>query len=481
MTEIKLQLRSLLLFIAFFAYTFAAPVDISHKKRAIVTRVHTASTTNTVTDFYSTTTQIKLAPTVEFIISGSVTITTTLPLADGSVPTEAPSVTITSVYNERGAEIAVPTDSAAVAEEVNTSVNTVVNDGTSTLSPVIATTQSPTNNDAGSAATTASGNTSIDSSENNNNGNANNDETTTSSTTSSTTSEATTSESTTSETTTSSTISTGTTTAGSATGVPTAIVYSPYNDDSTCKDASSVYSDLQTIQGKGINKIRIYGTDCNSLETVQPAAVKLGMTINQGFWIGSSGVNSIDTSVADLISYAGTNGWGVFDFITIGNEAIISGYCSVDDLIGKISSVKAQLKSAGYNGLVTTSEPPVIFETYPSLCTSSEIDFVGINSHAYFDPNSKASTAGSFVKNQLQIVKDVCGTDNVRVTETGYPSSGIQNGGNIPSKDNQIIAVNGILEELGGDVTILSSFNDYWKNPGSYGVEQSFGVLDFLS
>ncbi len=259
------------------------------------------------------------------------------------------------------------------------------------------------------------------------------------------------------------------------------MAYSPYNDDSSCKSADQVSSDLQQIHSKGVNKIRVYGTDCNSLQTIQPAAAKLGMKINQGFWISSAGVNSIDQSVSDVISYGQSNGWDVFDFITIGNEAIISGYCSVDDLIGKISSVKSQLKSAGYNGQVTTSEPPVSFETYPSLCTNSEIDFVGINPHSYFDTNSQASTAGSFVQGQIALVKKACGTDNVKVTETGYPSQGKQNGGNIPSKENQKIAVSSILQELNGDCTILSTFNDYWKSPGPYGIEQSFGVLDILS
>ncbi|CCH58683.1 hypothetical protein TBLA_0A08940 [Henningerozyma blattae CBS 6284] len=259
--------------------------------------------------------------------------------------------------------------------------------------------------------------------------------------------------------------------------LPTALTYSPYNNDGTCKDGNTVQSDLQLIKSKGVSKIRVYGVDCNSLETVNPVAAKLGITINQGLWISGSGVDSIDSGVQSLISYGQTNGWGVFQFITIGNEAVLSGFCSVNDLINKISSVKQQLRNAGYNGLVTTSEPPVTFENNPSLCTSSDIDFVGINVHSYFDVNSQASTAGSFLKGQVAITQNVCGSKNVVVTETGYPSAGIQNGGNIPSKQNQIIAVNSILSDYSTDVTILSTFDDLWKSPGPYGIEQSFGII----
>ena len=65
-------------------------------KREVVTRVHTASTTNVVTDFYSTTTEVVIAPTVEFLISDSVTFTTTL-IPQGVNPTAEPTTTITKV------------------------------------------------------------------------------------------------------------------------------------------------------------------------------------------------------------------------------------------------------------------------------------------------------------------------------------------------------------------------------------------------
>lgn len=528
-------------------------------KREIVTRVHTAAITNTVTEVYSTTTKVVVAPTVEIIISGDITLTSTLPLADGSLPTGEPSFTITSTWQDRGAVVAAPTDQPAtpgqtveddqegnnVVIETNQQHGTTTivaavptaafndhtgvhtDEGSSNVSPTSASNQSSTsasnesstsaNNDSSSSASnndstnndnadsngSSSDNDSSNSTDNNssssngssdnsnNSGSSNNDNSSTSESNSSPSTgnaneakpDATTT-STEASTATASTAASTTASADSSTGslkgVPTAIVYSPYNDDSTCKDASTVSSDLQLIKSKGISKIRIYGTDCNSLQTIQPAAAQLGLKVNQGLWIDGSGVDSIDGSLSDIISYAQANSWDIFDFITIGNEAIISGYCSVSDLIQKISSVKAQLRSAGYNGQVTTSEPPVIYQNNPELCKTSEIDFVGINSHPYFDVNSSAGSSGTFVKSQLEIVKQVCGTNNVLVTETGYPSSGNQNGGNFPSKDNQQIAIAAILSELNQEATILSTFNDYWKNPGPYGIEQSFGIIDLL-
>lgn len=267
-------------------------------------------------------------------------------------------------------------------------------------------------------------------------------------------------------------------------GAPNTIVYSPYTDSGGCKTYDTVYSDLTLIKSKKISNIRVYGTDCNYLTTVLPIAAKLGLGVNQGFWISSAGVDSIDSAVSEFISAAkdGNSGfdWSLFTVITIGNEAIISGYCSVSDLISKISSVKSQLKSAGYTGKVTTSEPPVSFENNPTLCTGSEIDFVGINPHSYFDTYSSADTAGDFVKGQIEIVQKACPNMDVVVTETGYPNAGNVNGKNVPSPANQRIALQSIFDVVGTDVTILTTFEDLWKQPGEYGIEQSFGMIQLL-
>jgi len=44
----------------------------------------------------------------------------------------------------------------------------------------------------------------------------------------------------------------------------------------------------------------------------------------------------------------------------------------------------------------------------------------------------------------------------------------------VPSDSNKITAVKSIISWTGGDVVLFEAFNDYWKNPGPYGVEQSF-------
>lgn len=276
---------------------------------------------------------------------------------------------------------------------------------------------------------------------------------------------------------------TSTSTSSSSSGSlspPSVIVYSPYNNDGTCKDYDSIETDLTFIQSKGISKLRIYGADCATFTAVLPIASTLGMTVNQGLWISSAGVDSIDDYTTLLISYGQTYGWDVFDFITVGNEAVNAGYVTVAELIAKISSVKTQLNNAGYSGLITTSEPPATFIASPELCTESEIDFVGINPHSYFNENLYASDAGSYITSQQSQVAELC-SKLAFITETGYPSQGDTNGNNVPSVENQYIAIQSIIEYTGGDVTILTTYDDFWKEPGPYGIEQYFGTIQLFT
>ena len=261
---------------------------------------------------------------------------------------------------------------------------------------------------------------------------------------------------------------------------PTAIVYSPYANDRSCKSADTIRSDIQLINSKGIKQIRSYGTDCGSLTTVLETCRELGITVNQGVWISAAGVDSIDDQVSDVIKYGQSNGWDVFNLLTIGNEAIIAGYVSPSELVSKIKSVKSQLQSAGYNGKVTTSEPPATYLKYPSFCTDADIDVVGINPHSYFNANIEPKDAGSYIVHQQQQVAEICGGKSVLITETGYPSKGSTLGVNVPSPENQEIAISSIIKETGGDCTILTTYNDFWKDPGPYGIEQYFGVIQLF-
>ncbi|KAK9473587.1 glycoside hydrolase superfamily [Dipodascopsis tothii] len=267
-----------------------------------------------------------------------------------------------------------------------------------------------------------------------------------------------------------------------STVTPTALAYSPYADDGSCKDADTVKSDLQKLVTRKIATVRTYTTECNMITTVNDVLSELGLTINQGLWISADGVDSIDGQLSDFIAWGqqGSN-WDLVAMVAVGNEAITSGYVSASDLQSKISSVRSQLRSAGYTGPIGTVEQTGAFQSNTGLCQPSVIDFVGLNAHPYFDASASPLTAGAFVVAQAALVKAACGGNDVFITETGYPSKGNTNGLNTPSEANQRTAVANILDVYGGNLTMFTMYDDLWKNAGSYGVEQSFGIIELLA
>lgn len=276
-----------------------------------------------------------------------------------------------------------------------------------------------------------------------------------------------------------------TSTSSSGLTVPEIITYSPYNDDSSCKNADAVHSDLSKIAAKGIKTVRIYNTDCNTIQTVQPVARKLGLTIDQGFWIGPQGADSIDSGVQDIINWVANengNDWSIFAIFTVGNEAVFGNHIDAPTLLNKIKEVKGKLRAAGWNGPVTTAETPSTYSGFPELCTDSDgLDIIGVNAHPYFDAGGSASEAGNFINSQFDAIKQICGNNaNIRITETGYPSAGNTNGNQVPTKENQAIAIKQIMDATNNKAVMFTMFDDYWKSPGPYNVEQHFGIFDLF-
>ena len=77
---------------------------------------------------------------------------------------------------------------------------------------------------------------------------------------------------------------------------------------------------------KGIQSVRVYATECNTLYTVAPALKLCGMKLIQGFYMTSQGVDSIDLQVYDF------NNWlwqdpsnaALVEMLIVGNEAIMN-------------------------------------------------------------------------------------------------------------------------------------------------------------
>lgn len=245
------------------------------------------------------------------------------------------------------------------------------------------------------------------------------------------------------------------------------ITYSPYASDGSCKSAADVKSDLAQLADYLL--IRIYGVDCSQVENVLA-----GLADGQKLFVGIYYVDAIASAVSTIASAVELYGWDVIDTVSVGNELVNSGSATVSQVKSYVEEARTALTSAGYTGKVVSVDTFVAVINNPDLCTIS--DYVAVNAHPYFDGGVTAEEAGAWVLSQIQRVSAACSGADVFITETGWPTKGNTYGKAVPSSANQAIVLAGISENCGDDVTFFTAFNDLWKSPGDYGVEQYWGI-----
>ncbi|KAJ9229549.1 hypothetical protein DTO207G8_3768 [Paecilomyces variotii] len=257
-----------------------------------------------------------------------------------------------------------------------------------------------------------------------------------------------------------------------------AIVYGIYTNDSGCKTQDTINQEIADIAKKGFSAVRVYSTDCNTLQYVGQAARQNALKMITGVYIASSDLSSAYDQLNDLISWGE---WDLVDAIVLGNEAIQGGAIDASGLSGFVQAGKAELVKAGYTGMVTLAETLNVWQQYAStLC--EVVDQPVVNSYAYFNGAISALGAGSFVKSELDELNALCpGKSDGWVGESGWPSQGDSLGAAIANTVEQSIAILAIETTIGHKVAFFEYANEAWKPAGSLGVEKFWGCFDVFS
>ena len=101
-----------------------------------------------------------------------------------------------------------------------------------------------------------------------------------------------------------------------------------------------------------------------------------------------------------------------------------------------------------------------------------------IRDSPYWDGNVAPSNCGPWLKQQIDNLSASCNNGKrVIVTETGWPTQGSTFGTCVPSKENQDVCIKSIIETLGSQTILFTTYNDYWKAAGAQGVEQFWGIF----
>ncbi|KAL6022929.1 hypothetical protein ACNR90_001583 [Candidozyma auris] len=249
------------------------------------------------------------------------------------------------------------------------------------------------------------------------------------------------------------------------------ITYSPYTKSGQCKTASEVASDIAKL--RSFNLIRLYSVDCSGIQNVVSA-----MSSSQKLYLGVWSIDNLDSDLSNMAQQvnSGSRGWNAVHTVAIGNELVNAGTKTASQVRNAVNEARQWFKSnaPSYNGYIVTVDTLAAVMADSSMCDIS--DYLAVNCHPYFS-GVEASTSGSWLKQQVAQLKSHCNNGkDILVTESGWPSFGNTVGEAVPSLQNQFSAVRSLGNVMGSEVIMFTMYNDYWKNPGSWNVEQHWGI-----
>lgn len=249
------------------------------------------------------------------------------------------------------------------------------------------------------------------------------------------------------------------------------ITYSPYTKSGQCKLASQVALDIKMLRAYKL--IRLYSVDCSGIQNVVSA-----LSLLQKLFLGVWDIDNLDNDLPSLAKQVltGSRGWSAVHTVSIGNELVNAGTKTVAQIKTAVSNARSWFKSnaSGYSGYIVSVDTLAAVMADSSMCDIS--DYLAVNCHPYFS-GIEALTSGTWLKAQVQSLQSHCNNGKtILITESGWPTYGNTVGQAVPSQQNQYLSVKSLANVMGSQVIMFTTFNDYWKSPGSWNVEQHWGV-----
>lgn len=262
-----------------------------------------------------------------------------------------------------------------------------------------------------------------------------------------------------------------------------AMTYTPYEpSNGACKTGAQVDADIAAIKGAGIDTVRVYSTDCGTLDTVGSACDKHGVSMIVGVFVKASGCSINTPEIAEQVKeLSGWKGWSKVKLVVVGNEAIMNNFCTPQQLKQLVIDVKSACHSQ-FPGPYTISETLNVWQRGDvSSAICGVVDVTGANIHPYFNGQVTPDSAGDFVQSQLDLLANICPGHDVINLECGWPGEGNCNGEACAGPSEQAAAIKSIRKKCGNKTVFFSFTNDFWKDKGSCGCEQSWGAAKAFS
>jgi exo-beta-1,3-glucanase (GH17 family) len=258
------------------------------------------------------------------------------------------------------------------------------------------------------------------------------------------------------------------------------VSYAPFRDgqdplvEGTRVSAAQIDADL-TLLSKYTNCVRTYSVDAG-LDQVPAIAQRHGLKVLQGIWLSGDDAKNrqqITTAVALAKKYPDT-----ISAVIVGNEVLLRGDMSVNDLESTIREVKAQVSQP-----VSYADVWEYWLRYRDVANA--VDFVTIHVLPYWeDFPLPARLAAAHLDEIYQKVAAAIPNKDILIGEFGWPSAGRMREGARPSLSNQALAIEQSLALAQREhfrVNVIEAFDQPWKRWLEGSVGGHWGVFDRAS
>jgi len=209
-------------------------------------------------------------------------------------------------------------------------------------------------------------------------------------------------------------------------------------------------------------------TDGNELSP--RVAHELGLKTLVGAWVGDDREkNQVEMEALLEIVRAGHA-----DQVAVGNEVLLRGDLSEDELIAQIEAVKSACPGVpvGY------VDAYYLFEEHPRLVDACDVLYV--NCYPFWEKFSLEASVG-LMRQMVARAQAVAKGKPVVISETGWPTSGAPVGAAVPSPENAAIYALEAFEwtqAQGIPLFYFSAFDEAWKTGPEGDCGDSWGFWD---
>lgn len=169
--------------------------------------------------------------------------------------------------------------------------------------------------------------------------------------------------------------------------------------------------DLALLEGK-VHAVRTYSST-DGYEAIPELAANYGLNVSVGAWIADDPVKN-QKEIDNLITLTRLHNNVVRGIV--GNETIMRGDVSVDEMIGYLRQVRSKAWRP-----ISTSEPPHTWMTHPEL--ADEVDFIAVHLLPYWD-GIPMEEALDHVFSRYYELQRTFPDKPIVITEVGWPSDG---------------------------------------------------------